>query len=783
MPRPLFWFFAAFFQLLMLMAGFSGMCITGFSLQVSAAVFSIALALLCAGATLFFFGENGKGIRRILLFVGILAYLGILFLTQDTFLQGARAMGNALIRSVNARYDGNLSLLSSGGASARVMTVFLLELLVPMIVLLAACVVYRADALWMTLLLLPVTAFVLLMADKLAVVTLFCFLFGVVSTFAASRSVRKKRMWGENGSERYGRNLAVHKSIQRKTALLICAASLVVAVPGFYLVRPVLDLQLDRASRVTNKVEGKVLSAILGILPEISGGKWNLQVENAGGGVADGSLGETDGFALSGVEDLKLIASDEPNETIYLKGFVGSTYDMDRWIAPDEEQLTDAAMNWKTEGDSELYLQNLSFLRALYVENQNGTDSMQNVTVERLHANAGYTYFPYHAFLNDYYEVIGGDGAVAGQEAQDDIFSYYPRKVYSELIDSWNQDDDKKSVLDKTESSYAAYAKAHYLEVPGGFGKLEKQCKEQKIKDGDSDKAKAYIKTWLTDHYTYTMDVPELPEGEDFVKYFLYETKSGYSTHFASAATLMFRMFGVPARYVTGYAAPKNLFTAQPDGTYTAILQEDNAHAWVEIYVDGEGWTPVEMTPGAVGTAEEVEFQGEETVKEGTPKEELPDKEEKETFAESVRNTAAAIWSRLMDGSLESVIHAFAITIAAVALAFLGIRFIRQYRLDRGLDRKKSPEERIVDIFGAIYHLLVKKGMSPDIESFSDDFAEEVRRIVPAMSEKEYDQMKGLVLESCFGDEKKTEKDVEYMRRMRKVAGTGSLTPTILLTK
>lgn len=766
--RPLFWFFASFFQLLILGAGFAGMCITGFSLQVSEAVFYIALTLICAGATLFFYGENGKGIQRILLFVGLLVYLGILFLTQDAFVDGAYAFGNALIRSVNARYDGSLSLLSAGGASSWEMTVFLLEIFVPFLMILAACVVYRADALWMTLVLLPVTAFVLLTADKLAVITLFCYLLGVISIFAASRSVRKKWMWGENGSDRYFRNLAAHKNIQKETALLISIVSLVISVPGFYLVRPVLNLQLDKAERVTNKVEGEVLSAILGILPEISGGRWNLQVENAGGGVADGALAETDGFALSGVEDLKLTASSEPDETIYLKGFVGSSYDKDRWITPDEEQFTSAAMNWKTDGDSKLYLQNLSFLRALYVDNQNGLDNMQEVTVERLNANDGYTYVPYHAFLNEYYEITGGDGAVLGQDAQEDIFSYYPRKVYDTLIESWNQDDENKSVLDKTEASYAAYAKTHYLEIPSGFNKLEEQCEEQKIKDGDAEKAKAYIKTWLTENYTYSMDVPELPQGEDFVKYFLYDTKSGYSMHFASAATLMFRMFGVPARYVTGYAAPKNLFTAQPDGTYTAILQEDNSHAWVEIYVEGEGWTPVEMTPGALGTAEEVEFQGEETENEGTPKEELPEEEEKDNFLGKVKNQAEEIWEKLMSGSLESIIHMLAVGIALAATVIGTVRYGRRYRRDHGFNKKLPAQERIVDIFGAMYHLLVKKGMSPDVESFSHEFREEIRRRVPSISEEEYEQIRNLVQESCYGPQRRTEKDVEDMRAVLK---------------
>ena len=49
--------------------------------------------------------------------------------------------------------------------------------------------------------------------------------------------------------------------------------------------------------------------------------------------------------------------------------------------------------------------------------------------------------------------------------------------------------------------------------------------------------------------YSESVSVPK----NDFVQDFLVNTKSGYSVHFATAATLMFRYFGLPARYVEGY--------------------------------------------------------------------------------------------------------------------------------------------------------------------------------------------------------------------------------------
>ena len=55
--------------------------------------------------------------------------------------------------------------------------------------------------------------------------------------------------------------------------------------------------------------------------------------------------------------------------------------------------------------------------------------------------------------------------------------------------------------------------------------------------------------------------------------------------HFASAATLLLRWMGIPARYVAGYVAdvPASGHVRVPDSA---------AHAWVEVYIEGYGWEP-----------------------------------------------------------------------------------------------------------------------------------------------------------------------------------------------
>ena len=56
--------------------------------------------------------------------------------------------------------------------------------------------------------------------------------------------------------------------------------------------------------------------------------------------------------------------------------------------------------------------------------------------------------------------------------------------------------------------------------------------------------------------------------------------------HYATAAVLMLRYYGVPARYVEGYyLRPEEANAAAPGEEL--VLDETHAHAWAEYYLDG----------------------------------------------------------------------------------------------------------------------------------------------------------------------------------------------------
>ena len=99
----------------------------------------------------------------------------------------------------------------------------------------------------------------------------------------------------------------------------------------------------------------------------------------------------------------------------------------------------------------------------------------------------------------------------------------------------------------------------------------------------------------LTDYFkslnlTYTLKPDKLDKKRP-IDSFLQGTKKGYCVHFAAAFTYMARVAGLPTRIVTGFMVN----TDEALDNYL-VVREYTAHAWVEVYLDGEGWKRVETT-------------------------------------------------------------------------------------------------------------------------------------------------------------------------------------------
>ena len=88
--------------------------------------------------------------------------------------------------------------------------------------------------------------------------------------------------------------------------------------------------------------------------------------------------------------------------------------------------------------------------------------------------------------------------------------------------------------------------------------------------------------------FYYSLTPPAL--GLNSVDEFLFETRAGFCEHYASSLAVLARAGGIPARVVVGYQGGER----NPFGDYW-IVRQANAHAWVEVWIDG-AWRRVDPT-------------------------------------------------------------------------------------------------------------------------------------------------------------------------------------------
>ncbi|WP_201595994.1 transglutaminase family protein [Psychrobacter vallis] len=98
------------------------------------------------------------------------------------------------------------------------------------------------------------------------------------------------------------------------------------------------------------------------------------------------------------------------------------------------------------------------------------------------------------------------------------------------------------------------------------------------------------IERWINQtDFRYTLSPPRLNTNR--IDEFLFETKAGFCEHYASSFTFMLRAAGIPARVVAGYQGGE----LSRGGTVWEVRQKD-AHAWTEVWLEGQGWVRVDPT-------------------------------------------------------------------------------------------------------------------------------------------------------------------------------------------
>ena len=312
---------------------------------------------------------------------------------------------------------------------------------------------------------------------------------------------------------------------------------------------------------------------------------------------------------------LKVVMSNP--QSYYLRGFVGDTYNGSNWQQPENKQLYKSAdlFYWLHKNNFYGYNQ-LSVLSKQL--NKNGSEN--RIIINNVGASTQYMYTPYELGscsydavnknkIADTAPVISG---FLGQRSYTYTAVDNQVKQYTNLLAGlYNNDIDDKAAVDgyiNIESHYSDYVYENYLYIPqktkitleGMLGSYKSSEKHLQYST-----AKQSILNVLSSSMEYSTE-PDKGSSADFATAFLQETHQGYSVHFATAATLMLRYYGIPARYVEGYLITPNDVKDTLSNS-EIVIDDTHSHAWAEYYLDGVGWIPFETTPPYIDVMESAE--------------------------------------------------------------------------------------------------------------------------------------------------------------------------------
>jgi transglutaminase-like putative cysteine protease len=139
---------------------------------------------------------------------------------------------------------------------------------------------------------------------------------------------------------------------------------------------------------------------------------------------------------------------------------------------------------------------------------------------------------------------------------------------------------------------------ASYLQLPADFPDSVRRLSDNITANASTPYQKVLKINEYLSKLPYKTDITAPPPGSDGVEYFLFELKSGFCVHFASAMAVMLRAEGVPARLAIGYLPGD---PGEKDGEY--ILRDKYYHAWPQVYFPEYGWVDIEATPSGEESA------------------------------------------------------------------------------------------------------------------------------------------------------------------------------------
>lgn len=329
-------------------------------------------------------------------------------------------------------------------------------------------------------------------------------------------------------------------------------------------------------------------------------------------------LGNVKGIRYSGRIIADIEAADQPHR-LYLRSWTGGDYGSNQWKdLPDGRYKSVAHLFEKNQGEwydqgawlMEVIARSPALSQSLsnYMKDDESVEGLKkDFNVDAVYEKTPFFLLPYDTSFGA--PLFAYDRSPMSREGK--AYSTYlwnlPAGALLSMMEEENSSDPYFRTYLGAEKEYRRFVYDHYLDIPDavkeGLAALgpipparSLSEKRQRVED---------IRRFLAENYSYTRSPGKTPAGKDFITYFLTESKKGYCTSFASAAVMLLRASGIPARYAAGLTVGADEIKDAPlseGGLHRLSINDHHAHAWAEVYVDGLGWRPVEMTPGYEGS-------------------------------------------------------------------------------------------------------------------------------------------------------------------------------------
>lgn len=291
------------------------------------------------------------------------------------------------------------------------------------------------------------------------------------------------------------------------------------------------------------------------------------------------------------------VTLDAQTPTLYLKGFVGSSLSGNVWKETDRNAYVENGYQGLL---GYIEKSGLPFMQFARYSALCGDVNTYKVSVKNVNANSKYTYAPYTAVSASataaYYDLQLRGGVFASRDYSFTVFDgdrSCERITQAQWIEESAVRTDTMQAYLQVEKEYRAFVYDTYTDIPERFREAIRSAVGE-VDTKSVNTATQLIRAYFLDAYVYSKS-PDPIDGEFVNDFFGGEISNANASYFATAATYIFRMFGLPARYVEGYLVHADDVETGLDHTFR--VTDKSAHAWTEVYFDGIGWLPIEVTP------------------------------------------------------------------------------------------------------------------------------------------------------------------------------------------